>query len=122
MSDRTSKTILEADKLLQERREKVGKSTTPYNYDTNVAIGSIEELSASASREKISDNLKTLVQYALKANSPKKEDVSKDDVKDSHNLELASIDTSAISSQEFEHQDYGDNDKNVKEKEENDER
>ena len=101
MSDRTSKTILEADKRLQERRKQEGKTITPYNYDTTVDIDLAIARSQEASQEKILDNNKTLVQHAIEANAPKIAETSENDIEISaKDFEAAVIDTSAIPSQE----------------------
>ncbi len=101
MSDKTSKTILELDKQLQERRKKAGLEVTPFNYDTHIDKDLAVARSLDASQEKIQDNNKTLVQHALEANAPKMSEQQKDDENIvASDFEAATIDTSAITSQE----------------------
>ena len=102
MSDRTSKTILEADKILQKRREEAGKAITPYNYDTTINIEEAINRSQEASHDIILDNNKTLVQHAIEANAPKTVEKTENDVEKilANDFEAATIDTSAIPSQE----------------------
>ena len=101
MSDRTSKTILEQDKKLQERRKQEGLEVTPFNYDTNADKDIAVSRSLNISPKKIQENIKTLLQHALEANAPKMVEQSKDDEKiTAGDFEAAIIDTSAIPSQE----------------------
>lgn len=104
MSEKTSKTILELDKKLQERRKEEGKEITPYNYDTNIDKDLAVTRSLEVSQEKILDNNKTLVQHAIEANAPKDLDnlakTNSEKEIDANEFEATSINTSAIPSQE----------------------
>lgn len=103
MSDRISKLILEQDKILQEKRRKEGKEVTPYNYDIHADKDIVVARSLEASQEKIQENNKTLIIGGLEANAPQqpqKATNEKVEQKEINTLEAATINTSAIPSQE----------------------
>ena len=114
MSDRTSKTILEGDKILQERRKEEGKNITPYNYDTNVDKDLAVARAESASIESILDNNQTLVKGGLEANSTQKETEPNSTPKTPQPVEVTNLNTSAIPSKQFSKSSRGDNNDKTK--------